>query len=106
MTGNQPYKSNFREFAAILGYPFNGRNSKNSVLRMHEHGVEPDKNKLTPHLYMAGGCPELVNNLHLLYDILLCVFCCNISPSAGNNDTLCGGLIYLLYHSFNIFHNG
>ncbi|KAK1627194.1 hypothetical protein QYE76_001509 [Lolium multiflorum] len=105
ITGNRQYKSSFKTFAAVLGYPWFGRNSKKGGLRMHEHGVETNKNKLGP-LYMEGGVPGKAKDLFPLYDILLRNFQSNISPSAGNNDALRGGLINLLYHCYHVFHNG
>ena len=105
MTNNRPYQSTFKVFASVLGYPFYGRNSKRGGKRMHEHGVETDKNKLAP-LYKPDGIPGLAKNLYPLYDILLRNFRSNISPSAGNNDALRGGIINLLYHSYHVFHNG
>jgi hypothetical protein len=72
---------------------------------MHDHGVECDKDKLGP-LYKHGGVPRYAKNLLPLYDVLLCSFRCNISPCAGNNDALHGGLVNLLAHSFEVFHNG
>ncbi|KAK1663833.1 hypothetical protein QYE76_051992 [Lolium multiflorum] len=105
MTDNHLYKSSFKNFASVLGYPWFGKNSKKGGHRMHEHGVETDKNKLAP-LYKAGGVPGKAKDLYPLYDILLRNFRCNISPSAGNNDALRGGLIILLYHSYLVFHNG
>jgi hypothetical protein len=41
-----------------------------------------------------------------LYDIFLHDFQCNISPSGGNNDAIHGGLVNLLYYSYQVFHNG
>jgi hypothetical protein len=105
MTNNRQYKSTFKVFASVLGYPFFGRNSKRGGKKMHEHGVETDKNKLAP-LYKSGGVPGKAKDLYPLYDILLRNFRSNISPSAGNNDALRGGLINLLYHSYHVFHNG
>jgi hypothetical protein len=72
---------------------------------MHEHGVEPDKDKLGP-LYQPGGTPGLAKGLLPLYDVLLRSFWCNISLSAMKNDALRGGLVNLLAHSFEVFHNG
>jgi hypothetical protein len=105
MTNNHPYKSTFKVFASVLGYPFYGRNSKRGGKRMHEHGVETYKNKLAPH-YKPDGNLGYVKNLFPLYDILLRNLRSNMSPSAGNNDALRGGLINLLYHSYHVFHNG
>ena len=75
MTGNKPYKSNFRQWAALLGYPFSGRKVPEGKdgIRMHEHGIEPDKDKLAP-LYQAGGVMGNVKGLLPLYDILLRTF--------------------------------
>jgi hypothetical protein len=103
MTGNKHYKSTFRKFAAVLGYPFHDRTSGEDGYKMHAHGIEPDKNKLAP-LYMPTGTPA--KDLLPLYDILLRTFRCNISPSGGNNDAIRGGLVNLLYHSYEVFHNG
>jgi hypothetical protein len=66
------YKSNFRVFASLLGYPFSGRNITNGKdgIQMHEHGVEPDKDKLGP-LYQPGGTPGLAKGLLPLYGVLL-----------------------------------
>jgi hypothetical protein len=35
MTGNGRYKSTFRRFAIVLGYPFSGRSSDDDVHKMH-----------------------------------------------------------------------
>ncbi|KAM0827102.1 hypothetical protein ACQ4PT_068424 [Festuca glaucescens] len=104
ITGNKPYKSTFRRFAAILGYPFKGLTLADVGERMHTKGVEPDKNKLAP-LYMAHGAPGLAKDLLPLYDILLRALHCNISPSGGNNNAIRGGLVNFLYHSYEVFHN-
>jgi hypothetical protein len=39
MTHTKRYKSNFRMFAVVLGYPFSGRASNDDGLKMHDHGV-------------------------------------------------------------------
>lgn len=58
-------------------------------------------------LYREDDAPTLAKNLLPLYEILLCSFHCNISPSAGNNDDALGGwLVNLLFQSYQVFHNG
>jgi hypothetical protein len=77
MTNNRQYKSTFKVFASVLGYPFFRRNSKRGGKKMHEHRFETDKNKLAP-LYKSGGVPGKAKDLYPLYDILLRNFRSNI----------------------------
>jgi hypothetical protein len=103
MTGNQVVQSNFIEFAKELGCPFKG-NHEPSGARMHLSGVSYNKKVLAP-LYgkltkdardqgkkiVVGDC----YGLRTRYNLLLHFFHENISPSAGNLDAFCGGLVNL-----------
>ena len=104
MTGNQKYEATFREFAKVLGYPYKGKRA-HAGKRLHSIGVEPDKSKLIP-LCIANGVPGQANHLLPLYNILLCVFCSNISPNEGNADVVRGGLVNLLAYAHEVFECG
>jgi hypothetical protein len=43
---------------------------------------------------------------NIVEDMLPILFRCNISPSGRNNDEILGGLVTLLDHSYDVFHNG
>ena len=103
MSGSHRLESNFREFAEVLGYPFLG-SSLSTGERMHE-GPEADKNKLV-NLYGKKGVVGTNIGLYALYDILLRMFRLSISPSAGNNDAIRGGLINLMFHAYDSFSHG
>jgi hypothetical protein len=114
MTGDQVVHSNFIEFAEELGYQFKG-NHEPSGSRMHLSGVAYNKKALAP-LYgkltkdaIDQGKKIVVGNSYGLrkrYNILLRLFHENISPSAGNLDALCGGLVNLLAYSHEVFCKG
>ena len=72
MTGDQRREATFERFAAVLGYPYRGKDYK-SGHRLHIDGIEPDKSLLKP-LYNTDGIPGKSKNLLPLYDILLRVF--------------------------------
>ena len=103
MNGSHRLESNFREFAEVLGYDFLG-SSLSTGERMHG-ALEANKNKLV-NLYGKNDMVGSNIGLYALCDILLCMFCLSISPSAGNNDAIHGGLINLTFHAYDAFSNG
>jgi hypothetical protein len=96
--------SNFTHFGQILSYEFDGLHSP-SGHRMHLDTSEYNKKKIAP-LYIQGGNLGDTANLLPLYEILLCFFRANISPSGGNNDSIRGGIVHLLHYAHPIFEEG
>jgi hypothetical protein len=114
MTAVQVVQSNFIEFAEELGYPFKG-NHEPSGARMHLSGVAYNKKVLAP-LYgkltkdvIHQGKKIVVGDsygLRTRYNLILCLFCENIAPSACYLDALRGGLVNLLAYSHEVFCKG
>lgn len=98
MSGTTQCKSNFYEFASLLGYPFQGANNPIGT-RLHVVGVTPDKNKLA-NLYGPNGVIGTTSGLLPLYAILVRFFRENIAPSGGNNDAIRTSLVELLHHAY------
>ena len=95
MSDTHMLTSNFREFAAILGYRFSG-SMLDEGTRMHLTGSSYDKAQLKD-LYSDESKVGTTHGLLPLYDILLRMFRESIAPSAGNNDAIRGGLVNLLH---------
>jgi hypothetical protein len=94
-------QSNFYEFAQLLNYDFQGY-SVPVGQRVHQHGVQPDKNCLAP-LYTSKGKIGTIKGLLPLYNILLRMFRENISPSGGNRDAIRAALVELIFLSHRCF---
>jgi hypothetical protein len=97
MTRDIMRQSNFYEFAKLLNYDFQGF-SVPVGHHVHQHGAHPDKNRLAP-LYTSKGKIGTIKGLLPLYNILLCMFRENISPSGGNWDAIRSALVELMYLS-------
>jgi hypothetical protein len=97
MTNEVRRFSTFTRFGKLLGYNFLGIHSPIGH-RMHLDTFEYNKKKIQP-LYLPQGKPGDTANFLPLYDILLRMFCANISPSGGNNDSIRGGIVHLLHHA-------
>ena len=83
-----------------------GKNPPGVTTGERMHGaLETDKNKLV-NLYGKNGVVGTNIGLYALYDILLRMFRLSISPSAGNNDAIHGGLINLMFHAYDTFSHG
>jgi hypothetical protein len=72
---------------------------------MHINTSEYNKEKLAL-LSSHGSTPEETASLLPLYNMLLRIFHANISPSGGNNDAICSGLVNLLHFSYVTFEEG
>jgi hypothetical protein len=72
MCGDTMRQSNFYEFAKLLNYDFQGY-SVPVGHRVHQHGVQLDKNRLAP-LYSSEGKIGTIKGLLPLYNILLRMF--------------------------------
>jgi hypothetical protein len=94
-------ESNFYEFAQLLNYDFQGYSVPVGHC-VHLHGVQLDKNRLAP-LYSSKGKIGTIKDLLPLYNILLCMFRENISPSRGNRDAIRAALVELMYLSHRCF---
>jgi hypothetical protein len=104
MNNNERRFSTFARFGQILGYPFCSHETPNGH-RMHLSTFEYNKEKLAL-LSSHGSTPEETSNLFALYNILLCIFCANISPSGGNKDAIRNGLVNLLHFAYVTFEEG
>ena len=98
MTNGRVCRSDFVEFAALLGYPFTSVDVPNGT-RMHAENGYYNKEELSP-LYLnatfvRGGSQGLSG----LYNTLLRIFRNNIAPEKGNLDAIRGGLINLLVYT-------
>ena len=69
MTGPIQCRSSFSEFAAELGYPYNGA-SKSAGHRMHQNGVDYDKKLLAP-LVAKDGAIATTKGLKQVYNIVI-----------------------------------
>jgi hypothetical protein len=87
-----------------LGYPFSGLEIP-SGHRMHLSTSEYNKEKLAL-LSSYGSTSKETSNLLPLYNMLLQIFRANISPSGGNNDAICGGLVNLLHFAYVTYEEG
>ena len=103
MSGDDTCHSNFVEFAALLGYPFDPAGP--SGKRMHISGVI-DKRQLAP-IYNSN---EVVfgqaSDIKDVYNIFLRMFRHTIAPQAGNIDQLRGGLVNLMAHAHFVLCRG
>jgi hypothetical protein len=99
MTNDVRKYSKFARFGHLLGYEFDGIEAHQTGNRLH---LDTSKSPLYP----PGGKLGDTSNLLPLYDVLLCMFCVNISPSGGNNDAIRGGLMHLLHHAYLVFEEG
>jgi hypothetical protein len=104
MTNNVKRFSTFARFAQLLGYPFSSLETP-SGHRMHINTSEYNKEKLAL-LSSHGSTPEETSSLLPIYNMLLRIFRANISPSGGNNDAVCGGLVNLLHFAYVTFEEG
>jgi hypothetical protein len=103
-TNNVKRFSTFARFGQLLGYPFSSLEAPMGH-RMHISTSEYNKEKLAL-LSSHGSTPEETSNLLPHYNMLLRIFWANISPSGGNNDAICGGLVNLLYFSYVTYEEG
>jgi hypothetical protein len=101
MCGDTMRQSNFYEFAELLNYDFQGF-SVPIGHRLHQHGVQPDKNRLAP-LYSSKGNISTIKGLIPLYNILLRIFRENISPFGGNRGAIRAALVELMFLSHRYF---
>jgi hypothetical protein len=61
--------------------------------------MELTRTKHLAPLYTPKGTIGTIKGFVPLYNILLCMFRENISPSGGNRDTICSALVELMYLS-------
>jgi hypothetical protein len=101
MSGEVRKSSTIDRFGKLLGYRFDGIHRPRGA-RLHLDTIEYNKRKIQC-LYGPGGKARETANLLPLYDILLRMFCANIAPSGGNNDSIRGGLVHLLHHARLVF---
>ena len=96
MSGDDVCRSNFVEFAGMLGYPFDPEQA--SGARMHNTGMK-DKRKLAP-IYAAEDVVfGQASDIKPVYNTMLQMFRHTIAPQAGNIDQIRGGLVNLMAHA-------
>ena len=92
MSGTTFCEDTFHDFAAFLGYQFQGR----TACGIHLHSPDrPNKNRMHD-LYGRGGVIGSMPGLLPLYDHLVRIFRENICSSGGNNDNIVNSLVNLL----------
>jgi hypothetical protein len=101
MTNDVRNFSNFTRFGQLLGCEFDGLESPNGH-KLHLDTSKYNKKKMAL-LCAYGGKPGDTSNILHIYDILLRMFCANISPSGDNNDTIRGGLVHPLHYAYFVY---
>jgi len=103
-TGHVECKSNFIEFAKILGYPYDGASVPSGVW-MHSEVRESDKKKMAP-MYWDKKAVGTGQGLHTLFNLLLRMFRETIAPRARNLDEIHQGTSNLLMRSLMLYRKG
>ena len=103
MSGDEVCHSDFVEFAAVLGYPFDPERA--SGARMHNQGMN-DKRKLAPIYAAEDVIFGQSTDIKTVYNTMLRMFRHTIAPQAGNIDQLRGGLVNLMAHSHFVLCRG
>jgi hypothetical protein len=96
MTDDTAYEANFHDFAAILGYSFDGLSSP---VGHRVHGPNHPNKDVLQDLYEPGYPVGKVAGLLPLYAQLVLLFRDNITPSGGNNDAVRTSLVNLLHYA-------
>ena len=102
MTGSTKCVANFFDFAAVLGYEFDGSTAMGH--RLHSPD-KPDKSMMA-NMYGQDGVIGTITGLLPLYDQLVRIFRENIAPSGGNNDVVRSSLVNLLLLAQECAENG
>ena len=93
-SGKFRLQASFKDFAALLGYTFNGLDEP-AGLRLHNDDDRYDKNDMVE-CYETNGTIGGTHGLKPVYDIIVRMFRHPIAPSGGNNDAIRRGLVHLM----------